>query len=84
MAYNKYSAKEINDLNTTRVWRQTPITIKDETNSNVTKTNKTKTNKTKYILHATGYCDLDGRTYIALPANVNINDPEIKKKYNLM
>mgnify|MGYP001413123784 CR=1 FL=1 len=74
MAYNKYSAKEINDLNTTRVWRQTPITIKDETNSN----------KTKYILHATGECDLNGRTYIALPASVNINNPDIKKKYNIM
>jgi len=79
MAYNKYSAKEINDLNTTRLWRQTPITIKDKTNSNVT-----ETNKPKYILHATGECDVNGRTYIALPANVNINDSEIKKKYNLM
>ena len=74
MAYNKYSAKEINDLNTTIVWRQAPITIKDETNSN----------DTKYVLHATGECDLNGRTYIALPASLNINDSDIKKKYNLM
>ena len=74
MAYNKYSANGIADLNKNDVWSRTPITIKEETNSN-----KTKTNKTKYILYATGECDLDGRTYIALPTNVNINDPEIKK-----
>ena len=74
MAYNKYSANGIADLNKNDVWSRTPITIKEETNSN----------DTKYVLHATGECDLNGRTYIALPASVNVNNSEIKKKYNLI
>ena len=42
-------------------------------------------NNTKYKLHATGDMDLiSGRKYIALPSDVNVNDPYIKTKYNLM
>ena len=75
MAYNKYSTNDITQLNKSDVWYRTPITIKEETNSN-------KTNN--YYLHATGDSDLNGRTYIALPASVNTNNPDIKKKYNLI
>jgi hypothetical protein len=35
-------------------------------------------------LHATGYADLDGRKYIALPPGTDVKDPKIIKKYNLM
>ena len=37
-----------------------------------------------FELHATGYADLDGRKYVALPKGTNIKDPEIIKKYNLI
>ena len=37
-----------------------------------------------YELHATGYADLNGRKYIALPKGTNIKDPKIKEKYNLI
>ena len=43
---------------------------------------KSKTNK--YKLYATGECDLTGRKYVALPIEININDPNIKNKYNLL
>ena len=36
-----------------------------------------------YVLHATGYADIDGRKYIALPLGTKIDD-SIKQKYNLM
>ena len=43
------------------------------------------TKKTDYKLHATGDCTLSsGRVYIALPADVDPTDWEVKKKYNLM
>ena len=38
----------------------------------------------KYKLYATGDCDLSGRKYVALPIEVNINDPDIRYKYNLI
>ena len=72
--YIKYNCSEIGDLNKTKVWSRTPIEIKEQSD---------KKNQ-KYILHATGDCDLNGRTYIALPINCDHNDSEIKKKYNLM
>jgi len=43
-----------------------------------------KTSSTgRYILHATGDADLNGRKYIPLPVGTEIT-PEIKCKYNLM
>ena len=40
---------------------------------------------TKFKLHATGdVCLSHGRKYVALPANINPKDPNIKQKYNLM
>ena len=53
------------------------IIIKNNTKSSKT-TDSNKTNN--YYLHATGECDLNGRTYIALPASLNTNNPDIKKK----
>ncbi len=38
----------------------------------------------KYILVATGDCDLDGRKYVSLPVETNLSDPIVKQKYNLM
>jgi len=72
--YVKYNRNEIRYLNTTKVWTIKPIEIKEQS---------VKKNQ-KYILHATGDCDLDGRKYIALPIDCDHNDLEIKKKYNLM
>lgn len=39
--------------------------------------------KQSYRLHATGYADLSGRKYVALPKNMVLT-PEIKKQYNLL
>ena len=74
MSYNKYSANDIADLNKNKLWYGKPITIKEYT----------KINETKYILHATGDCDLNGRKYIALPDSINSKDSDIKQKYHLM
>ena len=41
-------------------------------------------NYTEYEYHATGYADLNGRTYVALPKGTNTKDPKIIQKYNLM
>ena len=43
-----------------------------------------ESNQNKYKLYATGDCDLSGRKYVALPIETNINDPDIRYKYNLM
>ena len=67
--YIKYNYNEIRHLNKTNLWSRTPIEVKERSFTNVQ----------KYILHATGDCDLNGRKYIALPTNCNHNDPEIKK-----
>ena len=45
-------------------------------NSNTSKTDS-------YVLHPTGYADINGRNYIALPLGTKIDD-SIKQKYNLM
>ena len=74
MDYNKYTASEINSLNNTPTWIGTPIKIEDK------KENKEQ----KYVLHATGDADMNGRKYIALPSNRDVSDPTIKRKYNLM
>jgi hypothetical protein len=37
----------------------------------------------EYQLHATGYADLSGRKYVALPANTQITE-QVKQKYNLL
>ena len=36
-----------------------------------------------YELHPTGYADLNGRKYVALPSGITITQ-EIKRKYNLI
>ncbi len=71
--YVKYNCYEIRDLNKTKIWSSKPIEIKEKSVKNQ-----------KYILHATGDCDVNGRKYIALPIDCDHNDSEIKKKYNLM
>ena len=74
MDYNKYTASEINSLNNTPTWIGSPIKIED----------KKKNTEQKYVLHATGHADMNGRKYIALPSNRDVSDPTIKRKYNLM
>jgi len=79
MDYKQYTNSEIHDLNKTKLWFNTPINVKEKN----TEKNTEKKEQT-YILHATGDCDMNGRKYIALPYDCNVNDPAIKRKYNLM
>jgi len=74
MDYNKYTASEINSLNNTPIWIGSHIKIED----------KKKNTEQKYVLHATGHADMNGRKYIALPSKCDVSDPTIKRKYNLM
>jgi hypothetical protein len=74
MDYNKYTASEINSLNNTPTWIGSHIKIED----------KKKNTEQKYVLHATGHADMNGRKYIALPSKCDVSDPTIKRKYNLM
>ena len=73
--YIKYSSSGVFDLCKTKTWSGC---------LNTTYIDKNKEKGTTYVLHATGDCDLDGRKYIALPANLNINKNSVKTKYNLM
>ena len=43
-----------------------------------------KDTTTLYRLHATGECTLNGRTYVALPAHVDVSNRDVKMKYNLL
>ena len=74
--YIQYSNSEISELNKTKTWRDCPV--------DTTYMAKGHLSGTSYVLHATGDCDMNGRKYIALPANLNVNDPAVKFKYNLM
>ena len=74
----EFNGQSIFNMNNTSTW-QGSIKVSD---------NKTtydlKNDNNKYVLYATGDCDIsNGRQYVALPANTKIT-PEIKTKYNLM
>ena len=73
MDYKQYTNHEISGLNKTQTWFQKPIEIKGEK----------KDKNEKYILHATGDADMNGRKYIALPYNCDTSKHDIKTKYNL-
>ena len=75
--YRTFSRIEINSMNYSDTWRNC-ITIDDKPDR------KYKDKKVGYFKnYATCDCDLDGRKYIALPADLKITE-EIKKKYNIM
>ena len=74
MSNNFYTSHTITSMNYSDVWRNC-ITIE--------KNDKNDTSGL-FELHATGYADLDGRKYVALPKGTNVKDPDIKKKYNLL
>ena len=74
MSNRFYTSETITCMNYSDVWRNC-ITIEK---------NDKKDNSGLFELHATGYSDLDGRKYVALPKGTNIKDPYIKKKYNLL
>ena len=65
-----YTASEIREMNCTPLWNRS---IKVE-----------KGVETKYSLYPTGDADLNGRKYIALPANIDPTNLEIRRKYNLI
>lgn len=84
--YIQYRSHEIQSLNQTKLWRNTPIAIqskerkKDQKDQKYQKYQKDQ----KYVLHATNDATLNGRKYVALPSDVNVSDPEVKKKFNLL
>ena len=72
--YKLHSLNQVkNDINS-ELWARGKLQlIEDFKNKNV-----------QYEYHATGFADLDGRNYIALPKGTNIKDPKIIEKYNLI
>mgnify|MGYP001246110617 FL=1 len=74
--YIKYSNSGINDLNKTKTWRDCPV--------DTTYMAKGHLSGTSYVLHSTWDCDMNGRKYIALPVGLNVKDPAVKAKYNIM
>jgi len=74
MDYKQYTNDEISELNKTHTWYQKPIEIKSDK----------KDKNEKFILHATGDADMNGRKYIALPYNCDTSNKAIKQKYNLL
>jgi hypothetical protein len=79
MYYKQYSNREISDLNKTQTWYQKLIEIKSDKKDKKDKKDKNE----KYILHATGDANMNGRKYIALPYNCETSNHDIKTKYNL-
>jgi len=74
--YTKYNEDEIIELSETNIWRGCLDIAYIKTNNK---------KETSYVLHATGQCDMtNGRRYIALPSGLNVNDPAVKAKYNLL
>ena len=67
---NVYHLDEINSMCFSSVWKGT-LSCPERSVSG------------KYILEATGDANLDGRKYVALPIETNLNDPLIIAKYNL-
>lgn len=70
----QFSVNELSKINSEYPWNGSIKKINDNKNDD----------KKKFILHATGYCEImNGRQYVALPADLKITD-DIRKKYNLM
>ena len=75
--YKIFTRAEISSMNYSDLWRNC-ITIDDKPNG------KYKYKKVEeFKNYATGDCDLDGRKYIALPADLKITK-EVKEKYNIL
>ena len=82
MSDKYYNIETINSMNCSNLWRNCITVQKDYRIEDKFKLEKNDSKM--FELHATGYADLDGRKYVALPKGTNIKDPEIKKKYNLI
>ena len=70
--YNMYDSVTIASKNNTALWNQTIKYHVDHPKD------------TLYRLHATGECTMNGRTYLALPADLDVSNRDVKKKYNLL
>lgn len=68
-----HSLEKVNNDRYSSLWSGKLELVEDKKNKNI-----------EYEYHATGYADLNGRKYVALPKGTNIKDPTIIKKYNLM
>lgn len=75
--YNIFSRAKINSMNCSNLWRNC-ITVEDKPDRRY-KYKKVE----EFKNYATGDCDLDGRKYIALPADLEITE-EVKRKYNII
>ena len=69
-----YTSEDIQRMNVTNIWKNS-IHIYKPNNHN---------KKQQYELHATGYCDLNGRKYVALRKETDATDPKIREKLNIM
>ncbi len=69
-----YSKSQLFSMNCSPTWNNC-ITIHDDTFK------KSKSNH--FNLYPTGYADLNGRKYVAIPTDVNIT-PQIKQLYNII
>jgi hypothetical protein len=67
-----FTESEIHSMNRQEIWRDQKIIIKKSKNNDL------------YYIYPTGYADMNGRVYMALPIDVNVNDQRIRKQYNLI
>ena len=70
----KYTNTEIDTMNYGKTWNH--CILKDNELSS-------KNARGLFELHPTGYCDLNGRKYISLPAGTVITQ-KMKEKYNII
>ena len=65
------TADKIRMLNASDPWKHS-IRIEGETSTG------------EYRLYATGYADVSGRKYVALPTNIDPKNASVRQKYNLL
>ena len=69
---SSFTESDIHSMNHQEIWRDQKIMIKKRKNNDL------------YYIHPTGFANMNGRLYVALPIDVNVNDQRIRKQYNLI
>ena len=76
MILNIYTEEQLRCMNYAYPWTNCISIVKETMGASVS--------PVLFCLYATGYADMDGRKYVALPMGTNVVDPAIRKRYNLL
>lgn len=73
---HSYTKRQISEMNCNSLWNGHIINAEPLYSPNNDNAD------TKYKLYSTGYADMGGRKYVALPENLIITE-QVKRRYNL-